>query len=60
MEKHRRQSPSSPETNMRQTQLNSQSKRFYDAWSQYNEDQVAYRQRRKDQMLKKIKVPQNN
>ena len=30
--------------------------RFYDAWSQYNEDQVAYRQKRKDQMLKKIKV----
>ena len=30
--------------------------RFYDAWSQYNEDQVTYRQRRKEQMLKKIKV----
>ena len=30
--------------------------RFYDAWSQYNEDQVSYRQRRKEQMLKKIKV----
>ena len=30
--------------------------RFYDAWAQYNEDQVSYRRRRKDQMLKKIKV----
>jgi len=44
------------ELKMRQTQLSSQSKRFYDAWSQYNEDQVSYRQRRKEQMLKKIKV----
>ena len=34
--------------------------RFYDAWAQYNEDQVSYRRRRKDQMLKKIKVAGTN
>jgi len=66
MEASRKQSPSNigenqrAEMKMRQTQLNSQSRRFYDAWAQYNEDQVSYRRRRKDQMLKKIKVAGTN
>jgi len=60
MEASRKQSNMSEnqraEMKMRETQLKCQSRRFYDAWAQYNEDQVSYRRRRKDQMLKKIKV----
>ena len=48
------------ETRMRKTQINAQSKRFFDIWSQYNQNQLEFRDKSKKLLVRRCKIVNNN
>lgn len=48
------------ELRMRQTQIDAQSKRFFDIWSEYNLIQATYRDKSKDLLVRRCKIANNN
>lgn len=44
------------ELRLRKTQVSAQSKRFFDMWTTYNNEMVEYRDKQKDQFVRRVKI----
>ena len=48
------------ELRMRKTQTSTQAKKFFDIWSEFNQDQVNYRDKSKKMLVKRCKITNNS